>query len=235
MDNQPAGGGPPAEKPAPPRSRIGTIGLLLLAIATLVLGVMVFTGDATKRSKIDYGFFRQQLKEGNVTELKIDGQKAYGKFKTIPKLPEPEADPETGEKRAAPPDLLQHFWTFIVPLAGENLDAEILNKVGANYSAAPISDGTALMLLFYVAITGLLLFGMWLMYRRARDQILGGGFLLVSSRARRNATKPARSGSPSTTWPAWKASSTNWRKSSSSSRTRRSSSGSAAACPRASC
>jgi len=206
MDNQPAGGDPTSsQKPAQPRPRIGAIGLLLLLIATLMLGVFLFNGDRTKRSEVDYGFFRDQLHKGNVVELKIDGQKAYGKFKEIPAPPAalPKADaekdkdaaPETeGKKAAPPPALFQHFWTTIVPLAGEKLDEEILAKVGAHYSATPITDGTGLMLLFYLAITALLILGMWLMFRRARDQIMGGGILsgFVKSPARRYETGKKR-------------------------------------------
>ena len=168
MDNQPAGGDPtPSQKPAQPRPRIGAIGLLLLLIATLLLGVFLFNGDRTKRSEIDYGFFREQLREGNVAELKIDGQKAYGKFGAIPARPaavpktEAEKDKDAAPgaedtKATPPPELLQHFWTTLVPLVGEKLDEEILAKVGPHYTAAPITDSTGLLLMFYVAITLLL-------------------------------------------------------------------------------
>jgi len=241
MDNQPAGGDPTnPQKPASPRPRIGAVGMLLLLIATLMLGIFLFNGDRTKRSEIDYGFFRQQLRKGNITELKIDGQRAYGKFETIPsrtetaavpkavekgntatttdgrkaaappntelpktdakeeakgKAPAAESDKKvTDEKQATPPALLEHFWTNLVPLAGEKLDEEVLAHVGANYSAATITDSTGLVLMFYVAITALLVLGMWLMYRRARDQIMGGGILsgFVKSPARRYETGKKR-------------------------------------------
>ncbi|MBL9125529.1 MAG: ATP-dependent zinc metalloprotease FtsH [Planctomycetaceae bacterium] len=65
------------------------------------------------------------------------------------------------------------FTTVLSPLVGEDLDKLLLAK-GVKIDARRPSDGTGLLLLTYVGVTALLVGGMWLMFRRARDQITGG-------------------------------------------------------------
>src|SRR4029079_2473952 len=73
--------------------------------------------------------------------------------------------------------------TDVSPLAGQELEKLLIEKLGDHYDADEVSDGTAPLMIFYLVMTLLLLFVMWVMYRRARDQFMGGGILAGFSKS----------------------------------------------------
>ncbi|MBI2823732.1 MAG: ATP-dependent zinc metalloprotease FtsH [Planctomycetia bacterium] len=158
-----------------------TFTLVLGLIVLLVAAVFYFGGDTTRRSTISYGFFYDQLKADNIAEVRVHGKEARGKFKKIPEAPKAE-DAKTEGK--APPALEEHFYADISPLAGQDLDRLLLEKVGDHYHADKLSDSTGIVMAIYLAVTIFLVIGMMLfMYRRARDQFLGGGILAGFSKS----------------------------------------------------
>ncbi len=174
MDQQRVPGGPPAaQKPNQQRPRPAAFWLMLPLVAAFLMAVFYFTGDQTRRSRIPYGFFVEQLKADNIAEARVNGAKIRGRFKTIPEAPP--ADSSAGKKSATP--LQQEFYTDVSPLAGQDLERLMTEKLGQRYDADEGTDGTATLMLFYLGMTVLLLVVMWVMYRRARDQFLGGGIL----------------------------------------------------------
>ena len=73
--------------------------------------------------------------------------------------------------------LNQDFTTIVSPFAGENLDKLLRQKLGEHYVAERLSDSGGVMMLYSLGLTLLLCVGMFMIFRRARDQFMGGGFL----------------------------------------------------------
>ncbi|MES1213403.1 MAG: ATP-dependent zinc metalloprotease FtsH [Singulisphaera sp.] len=179
MDQQRTPGGPAApQKSTPPRPRPAAFWLILPLIVAGMMLVFYNFGEQTQRSKIDYGFFLQQLNDNNIADVVVNGAKIRGTFK---KIPEPPADEKTKGKASTP--LKQDFSTDLPGFVGQDLDKLLYEKLGARYAAEEINDGTVMLMVFYLGMTVLLLIVMWAMYRRARDQFLGGGILAGFSKS----------------------------------------------------
>ncbi|MGC3970902.1 MAG: ATP-dependent zinc metalloprotease FtsH [Pirellulales bacterium] len=73
--------------------------------------------------------------------------------------------------------LSKDFTTVVSPFAGEQLDQLLRSRLGEHYVAKPLTDGGGAMMLYSLGLTLLLCVGMFLIFRRARDQFMGGGFL----------------------------------------------------------
>ncbi|MFZ5832778.1 MAG: ATP-dependent zinc metalloprotease FtsH, partial [Planctomycetota bacterium] len=107
---------------------------------------------------------------------------------------EPVADEEKkGAKKDEAKTLAQKFVTTLpapLELDGE-LDKQLRDMLGAgDYKATEPSDGTMAILALYLVVTIGLFLAVWFMFRRTRDQMLGGGILggFARSPARRYAT-----------------------------------------------
>jgi cell division protease FtsH len=76
-------------------------------------------------------------------------------------------------------DLLEHFRVNIQPAAGDRLEQAINAQIehGLIVKAPEPSDNTLMILLAYFLVPGLLFLGLWIMIRRTRDQVMGGGIL----------------------------------------------------------
>jgi cell division protease FtsH len=173
MDTQPQKQSPPPEK-AVARQRRSTPAVWLLLVLVLVLGFLWFSSGRDDRSTITYGFFRSQLDAGNVTKIDIQGDQVHGEFKSCP------VDPQgTKGSDGKVQKLKQKFLTTLprTALADSQLDDVILAKLKENYGATPEPDNTGIVLAVYLLVTVALFAGVWFMFRRARDQFIGGGLL----------------------------------------------------------
>jgi cell division protease FtsH len=132
---------------------------ILLAIL-VILGILYF-GQSPRRSKIEWGQFRDELDRGNIEEAVVRGMRIYGKFGNM------ERDD----------DLLKEFYTVVPPqvLQDRELDQLLWQKLGNKYSAEEPPNNDALMMGVYVLITIALFVGIWFMFRRTQDRMLGGG------------------------------------------------------------
>jgi cell division protease FtsH len=88
---------------------------------------------------------------------------------------------KTASASADPPsdELLEHFRVNIQPAIGDNFE-QLLNaqiERGLVVKGAEPADNTALILMAYFLVPALLFFGLWVMFRRTRDQMMGGGIL----------------------------------------------------------
>jgi len=161
-----------ADKSKPtPRSRMSPASWWLLLFVGLVLFLTLISNSASRRAEITYSFFRQQLEEDNVAEVEYVGQRILGKFKEAPTDPKGKPN-EEGER----PKLREEFVVVLSPLVQEQLDDEILESVPV-VDAREETDNTLVFFIAYFGITLLLFAGIWFMFRRARDQFAGGGFL----------------------------------------------------------
>ncbi|HEY5311921.1 MAG TPA: ATP-dependent zinc metalloprotease FtsH [Pirellulales bacterium] len=164
--------------PEPSASRWPRYSNSTAVISVLVVLLLVFywlSQQPDKSAPISYGYFLQQLEAGNIKEVKITSRYGLvGRFKEVPKLPAAELHRGAfGKTEEANPD----FSVVLSPLAGEDIDRMLRDKLGAHYTAEAPTDSTSTVLMFYLGVTALLVLGMWFVFRRARDQIMGGGIL----------------------------------------------------------
>jgi cell division protease FtsH len=151
----------------------------VLLVLILVLTFVYFSSGAEKRSTIDIPTFRQNLAKGNIERVTFRGTRIEGKFIEPPPIPLKPGDPKpTGDQ---PATYKKEFTLTINPYVppDSDLDRELRAAPGlVEYDAVEPADNTGLILLVYLLVTVALFAGVWFMFRRARDQVMGGGMML---------------------------------------------------------
>jgi cell division protease FtsH len=168
MENLSNGGAPKSAK-ARPRPNNSTLWLLaILGIVILVL----WWSSPNQQSDINYGMFYEQLERNNVAKVEVHGAKIYGEFR------EPPMDP-AGRKENADGRLHTKFVVVLppYPLVDSKLDDLLRAKVHQEYTVVEPNDSTNMLVILYIVMTIALIGGLWFMFRRTRDQVLGGGLL----------------------------------------------------------
>jgi cell division protease FtsH len=184
---------PNQQQPTPPaRSRPNATTMIFLFVLAIALAMMFFTMQGPDRSPISYSFFYSQLQAGNIAEVEIEGQQVIGTFKEPPLKEEtkpnkegviqpPQSDGADKTTAKTKNDEKQHyqefFSTILTPFVGESLDQELRNQ-GVKIVSVARQDSTFLLVFVYLFVTVLLFVVIWIMFRRARDQFMGGGGLL---------------------------------------------------------
>ncbi|HEX5442597.1 MAG TPA: ATP-dependent zinc metalloprotease FtsH [Pirellulales bacterium] len=200
METKPAGGGPAPERPMPTRPRATPPFFLILLMVLAVVGLLWFGKASSKPMEISYGSFVQELEKGHIAEATLEGQRIHGKFKPAEAEEKSTAKAESGEKPAATKPSAQsaestapeatvvkeatfeqlagkEFMVVLSTLASDDLDRLMRKQLGAHYQVVERGNNELLYFMIYLAMP-LMLFGlMWFMFRRARDQFLGGGLL----------------------------------------------------------
>jgi len=175
---------PPPQDSVPPRPRLNTPSVLLLMLVAVTGAVLLFRMGGPPQSEVDFGFFREELKRGNVAKAKFHGLRIRGEFREAAAIPEAKADGDGNPARYH-----AQFYSDMpaVALNDQDFDKELRDKLGIHLSAAPPEDNTGYILGTYVVVALLLIGAVWLMYRRAQSQVLGGGLLsaFIRSPARR--------------------------------------------------
>ncbi len=175
MDNPKSDNQPPSKPPESaktPRNVPVNPGLIwLVLIALLAVSLVYVTGGPKKRTKLTYGAFREALEHGRVLSVTVQGMRITGKLRQL--------DADSKEKKA------EEFSTVVPPyvLDDPGFDAELRSKLGVNYRAEEPPDNTGMLIAGYLVITLLLFAGLWFMFRRTRDQMLGGGVLSAFTRS----------------------------------------------------
>jgi cell division protease FtsH len=200
----PTGGDTKSGQPQAKQPRATTF--VIVALLGLFL-VMMFMQEfmETPRSEIKYTYFLEQAREGNVKSVESRGMELFGEFKKAPILPvedvdekdgdsdskeggdkdksdEKDSDSEIGKKKAKPIQLEKHFNVNLPLFARASLD-EDLEKHNISVSATPPADSASTLMLVSIGMTVVLIAFMFYMFRRARDQISGGGLFGSISRS----------------------------------------------------
>ena len=174
--DQPTGGANLKPKASTPRAAWNASGMWLLLILMLSLTFFYFVANGAAPKLVTYDFFRKQLKANNIAQVEFSDHEVIGKFKELPDVKAEKA--EKAEKADAKPGSAGalDFRVVLPPLVGDDLDKELLAK-DVKYEAARPTDSTAMVLVVYMVVTVLLVASVWMMFRRARDQFMGGGIL----------------------------------------------------------
>ncbi len=178
MDSQPEKK-PHAPQNSVPKQRRNTSTMWLVLVLALVMLFLWFSGNRSNRSQITYGLFRRELQEKNIARIDVQGAKVTGEFMVPPEDSNGEKGPDGNL-----PKLQKKFTTHLpMYLVDHQLDEELLAVVEDDYAATEPSDNTGMVLAVYLLITVALFAAVWFMFRRARDQFLGGGLLAGFSKS----------------------------------------------------
>ncbi len=180
-------------------------------VALLSIGLSIWMwqkfGDHTDRREVPYSFFLEQLDADNIVKVEFQGfQTVHGIFKKRPAPPvivDAPAMPELSDEEKAkdekpkeekpaeekvaekkPPETLPfHFSTTLPPIDDKSTLATRLAERKVRTIAQKESDGsTAVVLVNILLVVGMIGFTIYI-FRRARDQFMGGGILSSFSRS----------------------------------------------------
>jgi cell division protease FtsH len=164
-----------------PRRTQGWLLLAIILIAVLLINSLL---SSMANDEIDHSFFLAQLKSNNIQSLEISGTEAVGVFKVPPdKPPKPSLKGEPIAVKTAngqPAKLSKKFRVELNQDGSKDqiAEAEATGQVQVQYlSSAPAQN---MMLFLLIGLPIVVLVIAWFMFRRTRDQIMGGGGFLSS-------------------------------------------------------
>lgn len=155
---------------------------LLIAIIIAALVVLLFYNRQEERSGISASFFQTELDKGNIEEVGIAERRVYGKFVTRPEIPESAKPNSTQESRRNTPEENQYLEKFVFNRPNDagwvtQLESQLkLQNVRYSY----LEPDNTQQVIYFIALIGLplgILFFLFMMLRRTRSDIMGGGFL----------------------------------------------------------
>jgi cell division protease FtsH len=163
-----------------PRRGTSTWLILLVIAASLAL---LFTQRETPKSRIGYGFFLEELERGNVESVQIGSGRVVGRFKTTPVAPKKLVDGKLvdPQKESGKPIELYDDFVALIP-AGQGVVDRLVDELKKRddvYFEAAAQDNTFEVIstiLLFAVLLGVPLF-FFMMLRRTRNDIMGGGFL----------------------------------------------------------
>jgi cell division protease FtsH len=178
--DQPESGG--QEGGNQPRPRFSAMTIIFVTVLIVVVTMSFFSLQGPKRDEVDFSFFRSQLKKGNVSEVESEGALIRGEFKERPLKPDStKGDQPKLPTQAANDDerYLKLFFTYLPAFVdGKELYKELESREDVAVRGEPPTDNTNTLIFVYLFVTVLLFAVIWFMFRRARDQIAGGGGIL---------------------------------------------------------
>ena len=155
---------------------------LLIAIIIAALVVLLFYNRQEERSGISASFFQTELDKGNIEEVGIAERRVYGKFVTRPEIPESARTNSTQESRRNTSEENQYLEKFVFNRPNDagwvtQLESQLkLQNVRYSY----LEPDNTQQVIYFIALIGLplgILFFLFMMLRRTRSDIMGGGFL----------------------------------------------------------
>ncbi|TWU03949.1 ATP-dependent zinc metalloprotease FtsH [Neorhodopirellula pilleata] len=151
---------------------------VLIAIVIAGLAAMLFLNRTEPRAEITASFFQKELAKDNIEQVRIGDLEVTGTFKVRPEKPVTDDDDAAKDKKAEP--LLKKF-VFTRPAGEEyaNSLAKQLQAEGITDYAFLKPDSTAafIQILLMLALPLGILFLVFTMIRRSRNEMMGGGFL----------------------------------------------------------
>jgi len=164
-------------RPQPPARRNNNSLLILLILAGLI--ALLFYQGSDDSSLVEAYYFREQLKKDNIERVSIGDEYAFGEFKVPPEAPPELKDGAmvVPKDDKGQPQKLDKEFRFKHSGEIDNLGEE-LEEAGVKYTFLP-RDNT-LQMLSLIAMIGLplaILFFLFMMFRRTRSDLMGGGFL----------------------------------------------------------
>lgn len=186
-----------SDRPVPPlpvRGNKGTGNFWWFAVLLTLCMLLLFFPNPTEYSRVDYSFFLDQLERENIKRLTVYPSGAEGTFIVAPEKPlsyDTDGKPVVPKSSASGSSarLAENFRVSLPDQGESRRDLfERLEKIRASKSASsdqpplvydvvPATDSNSLYLLLSLASLGLLGFGIYMLMRRSRENMMGGNFL----------------------------------------------------------
>ena len=148
-------------------------------VALMAALIMLFmTGRFESAPKIEYAFFLEQLDSGNIEFVQFEGRQGRGKFVKIPTQPAKVNSSDQLIKKPEKPLVNEKFRVILPPFLTNS--EKLIDTLGekTHWEYKDPSDVSQFFVTFLSILLPILLFlFLWSMFRRTRDQIMGGGFL----------------------------------------------------------
>ena len=179
MSSEKPPGGAPSQQPDKPRARprLNATGIWLLVMVALMLAFVLFQNRESSRDEITYSYFREQLDEDNIREVEfLSTDRLVGKFSKPPRVRVPKPGAEADSNEYVEKDLKPEFLVVLNPFLGEGLEKELREKK-VRINAQLVTDTSVVLFAVYMLGTVAIFVFVWMMFRRARDQFMGGGIL----------------------------------------------------------
>jgi cell division protease FtsH len=169
---------------------------IIVTVVALLLLALFYNNRAGKVSEIKYSFFLQELERSNVQNVILGPTSARGFFKVPPETPqEVDIKGELVTPKVVNGNLPRLNREFYVNLpVGDNFRTDLnakLEKSGAIVDAEAADPTQSLMMFLMLALPLAVIFTIWMLYRRTRDQLMGGGFLSSFSRSTAKRYEPS--------------------------------------------
>ncbi|CAD72930.1 ATP-dependent zinc metalloprotease FtsH [Rhodopirellula baltica] len=149
---------------------------MIIALVITVLAAMLFFNQPEPSSLISASFFRSQLEKNNIESVEIGDIEVSGTFKTRPQMPAS----ESADGDAKPKELLKRF-RFTRPAGADyavQLSEDLEKRNIKDWKFSPPDNTAAILnLLILVGLPLAIFFFIFMMIRRTRNDMMGGGFL----------------------------------------------------------
>ncbi|WP_047816123.1 ATP-dependent zinc metalloprotease FtsH [Rhodopirellula islandica] len=149
---------------------------MIIALVITVLAAMLFFNQPEPSSTISASFFRSELEKNNIESVRIGDIEVSGEFKTRPEIPAS----ESSDGDAKPKELLKRF-KFTRPAGADyavQLAEDLEKRKIKDWEFAPPDNTAAILnLLILVGLPLAIFFFIFMMIRRTRNDMMGGGFL----------------------------------------------------------
>jgi cell division protease FtsH len=155
---------------------------LLIALILVGLVVLLFFNRGEERSLVSASFFQQELERDNIEEVRIGDRRVYGTFRTRPEAPPVQEDGLEKVQKGDDGQPLKYLKKFAFNRSTDTGWAvqfeKQLEAAGIEYDYMDPDNTQQIM--YFIALIGLplaILFFLFMMLRRTRSDIMGGGFL----------------------------------------------------------
>jgi cell division protease FtsH len=176
-NNQRPPAGRNSEGASPRRNQFWPIVLIVLLGLLLLRNLL----PSFNMDEIPYGFFLRQLEAENLQTLEINGTTAMGTFKVPPEKPaQYDANGDKIENADSGEKLSRKFLVQIPTGSVEELSKAAKAQPNLRYEINNAKPLEYLFLFLMIGIPVVLMIVVWMMFRRTRDQLMGGGGFLSS-------------------------------------------------------
>jgi cell division protease FtsH len=159
MDNQKQNndGGRPPEKPPKLRLTFGTVMLIVIAVGVVISLAVNYFSSAGASTTISYSSFKQNIADGNISSITVQGEKISGSYRSPPL-----ADGSTGVSGLG-------FTTYL-PSYGDAELSVMLEETGIKVFTKPANKSSLFGIILNFLPFLLLIFIFYSFYRGSRNQ-----------------------------------------------------------------
>ncbi|TWT83955.1 ATP-dependent zinc metalloprotease FtsH [Planctomycetes bacterium CA13] len=154
----------------------------MIAVVVAALIAMLFMNRGADKTEVPSSFFYKQLANNNIEAVEIAERRIYGTFKVEPIAPEVIENgvaKQPTDDAGKPLKLPKEFMVIRAADPGATSELELqLRSADVPYSIAPLDNTQQILsMIAFIGLPLAILFFLFMMLRRTRSDMMGGGFL----------------------------------------------------------